>query len=140
MTPEQIRLVQDSFRRVAPIRDQAAAMFYDHLFAIDPTVKELFSTDLEKQGDKLMTALAFVVRGLDRAETILPTVRELAKRHVHYGVKPHHYLVVGEALIMTLAAGLGAAFTLEVCEAWRAAYALLARAMIEAAADEPVAA
>jgi hemoglobin-like flavoprotein len=138
MTPEQVRLVKDSFRHVAPIRDQAAAMFYDNLFKIDPSVKQLFSSaDLEKQGGKLMTALAFVVQGLDRADTILPTVRELARRHVRYGVTPKHYAVVGEALIVTLASGLGTAFTVEVCEAWRAAYALLARVMIEAAAEEP---
>ncbi|TIS73578.1 MAG: hemin receptor, partial [Mesorhizobium sp.] len=29
MTPDQIRLVQDSFREVVPIRVAAAALFYD---------------------------------------------------------------------------------------------------------------
>lgn len=141
MTPDQIRRVQDSFRDVVPIRQAAAALFYERLFAIDPSLRALFSsTDMPKQGAKLMQALAFVVHGLSQADTLLPTVRELGKRHVGYGVEEHHYPVVGQALVETLAAGLGAAFTHEVREAWQVAYGLLASVMIAAAREESLAA
>jgi hemoglobin-like flavoprotein len=141
MTPEQIHLVKDSFRDVLPIRTAAAEIFYERLFSLDPGLRTLFpSTDMAQQGNKLMTALAFVVNGLDRAETILPTVRQLAQRHVHYGVKEDHYATVGQALTETLAAGLGTAFTSDVRAAWQAAYGLLAGAMIDAAGREPIAA
>jgi hemoglobin-like flavoprotein len=141
MTPEQIRLVQESFRRVDPIRIEAAQAFYDRLFAIDPELREMFAaTDMERQTAKLMATLAAVVEGLNRPETFLPSVRELARRHVDFGVEPHHYATVGEALILALAWGLGTAFTVEVCEAWRAAYAMLAREMIDAVSEEPAAA
>jgi hypothetical protein len=46
MTPEQVTLVQQSFAQVAPIADQAAAMFYDRLFEIAPAVKPLFPSDM----------------------------------------------------------------------------------------------
>ena len=141
MTPDQIKLVQDSFREVVPIRTEAAALFYEKLFAIDGSLRALFhATDMSKQGAKLMAALGFVVHGLERAETILPTVRELAKRHVGYGVEEHHYPIVGQALIETLAAGLGEAFTPPVREAWQAAYGLLAGVMIAAAREVQIAA
>jgi hemoglobin-like flavoprotein len=141
MTPDQIRLVQDSFRAVVPIREAAAALFYERLFVIDPDLRAMFpSTDMGKQGAKLMQALAFVVHGLDKADTILPVVRDLGRRHVRYGVEERHYRTVGQALIETLAAGLGAAFTAEIRAAWQAAYALLAGIMIAAAADETLAA
>ena len=141
MTPAQVSLVKDSFSHVLPIRTAAAAIFYERLFTIDPKLRTLFSaTDMEEQGNKLMTALAFVVNGLDRAETILPAVRQLAQRHVHYGVKDEHYATVGQALIETLAAGLGAAFTADVRAAWQAAYVLLASVMIDAAHGEAIAA
>ena len=141
MTPEQIHLVKDSFRDVLPIRTAAAEIFYERLFSIDPGLRALFpSTDMAEQGNKLMTALAFVVHGLDRADTILPAVRQLAQRHVHYGVKEEHYATVGQALIETLAAGLGTAFTPDVRAAWQAAYALLAGVMIDAAKGELIAA
>jgi hemoglobin-like flavoprotein len=41
---------------------------------------------------------------------------------------------------MALAWGLGTAFTVEVCEAWRAAYTWLAREMIESVSQAPAAA
>jgi hemoglobin-like flavoprotein len=141
MTPDQIRLVQDSFRAVVPIREAAATLFYERLFTIDPALRAMFpSTDISKQGAKLMQALAFVVHGLDKPDTILPVVRDLGRRHVRYGVRDEHYRTVGQALIETLAAGLGAAFTGEARAAWQAAYALLAGIMIAAAADETIAA
>ena len=136
MTPDQIKLVQESFRLVVPIRATAAALFYDRLFAIDGSLRALFkSTDMSKQGAKLMASLGFVVHGLSHPDTILPTVRELARRHVTYGVEEHHYATVGQALIETLATGLGTAFTQEVREAWLAAYGLLAGVMIAAAGE-----
>jgi len=65
MTPEQISLVQESFRFVLPIRNEAAAIFYRRLFAINPDLRSLFANaDMTDQGRKLVTALAFVVNGL----------------------------------------------------------------------------
>src|SRR6266404_190010 len=55
--------------------------------------------------------IAVVVASLDRLDKILPAVKDLAVRHVGYGVEDRHYAKVGEALIWTLEAGLGEAFT-----------------------------
>jgi hemoglobin-like flavoprotein len=56
-------------------------------------------------------------------------LRQLGARHVDYGVLPEHYETVGQALLDTLAQGLGPAFTGEVEEAWREAYMLIADTM-----------
>ena len=134
MTPDQIRLVQDSFRHVALVREAAAKLFYEHLFAIDPSLRTLFaSTDMQRQGTKLIATLGFVVHQLDRVETIFPVARDLGKRHVHYGVEERHYKAVERALIETLAAMLGSAFTPQLREAWHEAIAELTGVMIEAA-------
>ena len=141
MTPEQARLVQTSFRDVVPIRAAAAAVFYERLFAIDPDIGAMFRpVDLSRQGVLLMASLGSFVLGLDRFDAIRPAIRQLAQRHVHYGVREYHYKAVGKALIDTLAAALGASFTPEVRAAWQAAYALIASTMIAAARDESVAA
>ncbi len=97
MDSAQIKLVQDSFGKVAPIADQAASIFYDRLFEVAPNVRPMFPSDMSEQRKKLMAALALVVRGLSHLETILPNVSALAKRHVAYGVKREHYPVVGGA-------------------------------------------
>ena len=39
MNSTQAKLVQDSFAKVAPISEQAAAIFYDRLFEVAPAVK-----------------------------------------------------------------------------------------------------
>jgi len=133
MTPEQIRLVQDSFAKVVPIKEQAAALFYGRLFEIDPDTRSMFSGDLKAQGNKLMTAIALVVRSLRDLGPILAVVDDLGRRHRGYGVTERHYLTVGGALIWTLEQGLGDAFTPAVKDAWLAAYGTLSQRMIAAA-------
>ncbi len=140
MTPAQVKLIQDSFAKVAPISEQAAASFYARLFEIAPEVKPLFKGDMAEQGRKLMATLAVVVNGLSNLDSILPAASWLAKRHVDYGVKPGHYLPVGEALLWTLERGLGASWTAELAAAWTAAYATLSQFMIGEAYGRPVAA
>jgi hemoglobin-like flavoprotein len=140
MTPEQIKLVQQSFAKVAPISDQAAVLFYDRLFEIAPAVKAMFPSDMREQRRKLMATLAIVVNGLSSLEMILPAASSLATRHVAYGAKAEHYPVVGEALLWTLEKGLGSEWTADVAEAWRAAYATLSEFMITQAYRRPQAA
>ena len=100
MTPAQVELVQDSFVKVAPIAEQAAALFYGRLFEIAPEVRSLFDGDMTEQGRKLMATLAVVVNGFASLDAILPAASALAKRHVAYGAKAEHYPVVGAGLAL----------------------------------------
>ena len=129
MTPQQIALVQNSFKSVAPIASKAAALFYDRPFEIAPEVRQLFPADLSGQKVKLMGILATAINNLHRLDAILPTVRQLGDRHRDYGVSTEHYATVGAVLLWTLEQGLGAGFTSEVKAAWCEAYCALADAM-----------
>ena len=140
MTPDQVKLVQQSFSKVSPISDQAAVMFYDRLFEIAPQVKSMFPADMAEQRRKLMATLAAVVNGLGNLQSILPAASALARRHVAYGAKPEHYPVVGAALLWTLEKGLGSGWTAEVADAWKTAYATLSGFMISEAYGSPQAA
>jgi hemoglobin-like flavoprotein len=140
MTPSQIKSVQDSFAKVAPISDQAAILFYDRLFDVAPQVRAMFPDDMTEQRKKLMATLAIVVGGLSNLESILPAASALAVRHVGYGAKAEHYPVVGAALLWTLEKGLGDAWTPEVADAWTAAYGTLSSYMIAQAYGAPQAA
>jgi hemoglobin-like flavoprotein len=140
MTPEEIRLVLESWRRVAPIADQAAQLFYGRLFHLAPQARLLFAgTDVATQGRKLMAMLGRIVSQLHRPQDLARDLAHLARRHVGYGVESSHYEPVGQALLWTLQQGLGDAFTPEVRGAWGAAYAFVAAAM-QRAAVEPAAA
>ena len=133
MTPDQVKLVQDSFAKVAPISGEAAEMFYRRLFEIAPQVRAMFPDDMTEQRRKLMATLAIVVNGLNNLDTILPAASALAKRHVGYGAQPAHYPVVGEALLWTLEQGLGGSWTPQVAAAWTQAYTTLSGFMISEA-------
>ncbi|MEA2910456.1 MAG: hypothetical protein QOJ15_2537 [Bradyrhizobium sp.] len=57
MTPDQIKLVQASFAKVAPISETTAVLFYDRMFEIAPQVKSMFPADMTEQRKKLMAML-----------------------------------------------------------------------------------
>ena len=133
MNSDQVALIRYSFAKVAPIAEEAAALFYGRLFEVAPEVKSLFHGDMKEQGRKLMATLAVVVNGLANLETILPAASALAKKHVAYGVKAEHYAPVGVALLWTLERGLGEEWTSDLAAAWTNAYTMLSDYMIHEA-------
>jgi hemoglobin-like flavoprotein len=135
VTPTQKALVQDTFASIAPIADDAAALFYRRLFELDPSLRAMFRGDMTEQRRKLMNMIGAAVKGLDRLEQLVPVVQDLGRRHAGYGVEDRHYDTVGAALLWTLEKGLGPAFTPAVKDAWATVYGLLASTM-QAAARE----
>jgi hemoglobin-like flavoprotein len=129
MTPQQIALIQESWRKVLPISDTAAELFYSRLFVLDPSLRRLFKGELKQQGRKLMAMLNTVVYGLSDFGRLAPAVKELGRRHDGYGVQPAQYHTVGEALLWTLKQGLQDAFDEDTELAWVAAYGRLAGIM-----------
>src|SRR6516164_4552290 len=110
MSPEQKALVKKTWQQVAPMADAAARLFYDRLFEIDATTRQLFkTTDLTEQRRKLIQALTMVVRGLDHLEA------------------------VGAVLLWPLKQFMGSGWWAEVIGAWSSAYPLLADIMRAAA-------
>ena len=134
MNAEQVKLVQESFKKVVPIAEEAAALFYGRLFDLDPSLESLFKGDMVEQGRKLMQMLTVVVKSLDRLEQVLPAVQTLGARHAGYGVRVRDYVTVGRALIWTLRKGLGDDFTPQVEAAWVETYTALAGVMKSAQA------
>ena len=136
LTMTQIELVQKTFAVVAPIADDAAALFYRRLFEIDPRLEPMFKGNMAEQRRKLMVMLSAAVKGLPRLDRLVPVLEDLGRRHVHYGVKDRHYETVGEALLWTLEKGLGPEFTPEVREAWTSVYGIVASTMKAGAAQQ----
>ncbi len=130
-----IELVQQSFAKVEPIAEAAAQMFYNQLFELDPSLRDLFKGDMKQQGRKLMEMIKAAVVGLDDIAALVPVVQQLGVRHGGYGVQAAHYGTVAEALLWTLEQGLGDGFTPEVKAAWVNVYTLLAETMIAAAVE-----
>jgi len=133
MTPEQVQMVQTSWEKVVPISEQAAELFYGRLFELDPSLRRLFSGDMQDQGRKLMKIITMVVRGLQKFDQLKFRVWQLGRRHTVYDVKPEHYQTVAEALLWTLEQGLKGDFTPDVKAAWVEAYTIIAGVMQDGA-------
>jgi hemoglobin-like flavoprotein len=134
MTPQQVDLVQRTWRAVLPVGDTAAELFYGKLFSLDPSIRSLFKQDLREQGRNLTSMVSVAVGSLSRPQKITLAVQQLGRRHAAYGVAPRHYELVGIALLWMLEQVLGEAFTPEVRQAWAEVYSLLATTMQNACA------
>jgi hemoglobin-like flavoprotein len=132
LTPAQVGIVQDSFRRIGPQAAEASRIFYDELFRISPELRALFPEEMSAHKTKFVQMLAGIVRSLDQIASVSEEIIDLGRRHMAYDVEDGHYAAVGEALLWTLNRLLGAEFTPEAKEAWAAAYDMIARVMQEA--------
>jgi hemoglobin-like flavoprotein len=65
-----------------PILEVAAVLFYDQLFAMSPSLRGLFKSDIAEQRAKLMAMLGTAVTSLGRWESLVPVLRELGRRHL----------------------------------------------------------
>lgn len=127
LSPRDEELITASFAEITEQPDKFAQDFYQHLFALDTSVRTLFAhTRPGEQRRKLMQLLSTVVRSLSYLPSMEQQVRELGTRHEGYGVQPRHYLVLEQALYLTLQQHLGEKWTPEVELAWRRVYRWLA--------------
>ena len=134
MTTNQIQIVKKTWSIVAKLDPTVAGtLFYTRLFAGNPELKQMFKSSIQEQSVKLISMINYAVSKLDKPTIMLSDVAKLAKRHVAYGVQPGHYLLVGNALIWTLAQALEEHWTEETRTAWVGCYTLLSNTMIEAA-------
>ncbi|MEK1833223.1 globin domain-containing protein [Priestia megaterium] len=67
---------------------------------------------------------------IDRLETLLPVVKQIAHKHRSIGVKAEHYPIVGEFLLKAIKDVLKEAATDEIIEAWKEAYGAIADVFI----------
>lgn len=118
----QIVMVQSSFTKLIDDIDVTAQTFFDQLFALDPSLRPMFTSDQQHQGRKMIQTLLVVVNALNNPTTIVETIQTLSRRHVTYGVKEAYYTTVGQALVATIRQTLGADSTPDIEAAWLAAY------------------
>jgi hemoglobin-like flavoprotein len=137
VTREQGWLVQSSWEKVVPMAPHVAELFFDRLFELDPFLEDLFPSDLSKLGAEWMRALGLAAlqlteRGLDEPSSLAPCIEGLSRMHVEIGVRPGHYVTMGNALLWTLEQSLAEDFTPRVKDAWSAAYQVLSALLIQA--------
>jgi NAD(P)H-flavin reductase/hemoglobin-like flavoprotein len=127
--------IRDSFAFLAAAGDEAVGYFYAWLFLRQPPLRRLFPPAMDEQRDRLFASLGRIVDSLSTPDEMASYLTQLGRDHRKYGVLPEMYDAVGEALIATLRAFAGAAFTSAAEEAWTQTYAAAAALMIRAAEE-----
>ncbi len=135
MTPEQLQLVRSAYATLGDDAATMAADFYRRLFTADPSAEVLFTGNPDVMAAKFADELDAIVQAISSFEAFAPRVRDLAARHIGYGVQTKHYHVVGEALIGALAAHLASDWDDALEAAWRRAYNLVAEVMMATAVE-----
>lgn len=137
MTPEQAKLVANSFARLEPRLDEFGTEVFDTLFAIAPETRALFKGDMAAQQKKLVTILMEFVKLRQRSqhflpvtghggEAVVPGIDRVRARHEEVGVKDEYFGFMRRAVLHSLAAMLGRDFDERAAEAWGAAFDMLA--------------
>jgi hemerythrin len=141
MTPEQTRLLAESFSKLENRLYDLGSLIFQKLFEISPESRSLFKGDMEEQKLKLTRVFAEFVRRRTRShhflpvtgkggEVIIPGIGALGARHeLNYGVRPKHYAYMREALLYAVSTLLGSEYNEETGRAWGETFDLLAGAM-----------
>src|SRR3954451_16145194 len=135
MDRTQIALLQRSFDRLTPFARAMNDLFYVCLHELDPKLYPIFRGFMVAQDAHFMHILRMLANGLARPDMTALITNQLGRRHLGYGVKDEQYQMLRQALVRTLAQGLGEEFTPEVRAAWIAAFDLLVKMTKEAASE-----
>ncbi|PWW27460.1 nitric oxide dioxygenase [Cytobacillus oceanisediminis] len=107
--------------------------FYKLMFTNHPELLNIFNHANQKQGRQqkaLANSVYAAAKYIDQLEVILPVVTQIAHKHRSLGIKPEHYPIVGEHLILAIKEVLKEGATDEIIEAWTKAYGVIADAFI----------
>ena len=75
MDEQTIRVLETTFTEFARGKEESAALFYERLFALDPSLRRLFvNTEMKHQQTKLMAALGLVVGSLRDLGRVVPVL------------------------------------------------------------------
>jgi NAD(P)H-flavin reductase/hemoglobin-like flavoprotein len=135
VSEDAYRSIRESFAYAARAGDKVAGFFYGRLFAANPQLRAMFPPAMDHQRDRLLAALVRIVESLSTPEELAEYLGQLGRDHRKFGVEPAMYQAVGEALIATLRAFAGDAFTSAAQEAWTQAY-MAASGIMMGAAEE----
>jgi len=125
--------LQENFAAVAAHGDGVALYFYSYLFLRHPETREMFPPAMDKQRDRLLTALGRIVSNVDRVGELVPYLQDLGRDHRKFGALAGHYPAVGDALLRTLEHFSGDAWNDRLLGDWTAAYGIVAGTMSSAA-------
>jgi NAD(P)H-flavin reductase/hemoglobin-like flavoprotein len=130
------RRLKENFAQVAAHGDAVPLFFYADLFLRHPQTRDMFPVAMNLQRDRLVQALARIVSDVDNLDELIPYLKGLGRDHRKFGALADHYAAVGTSLIATLRHFSGPGWSIDLESDWTTAYTLVAKVMVESAADD----
>lgn len=138
------QVLKDSLGAVSARGPELVEYFYARLFLLaaarqQPEVLGMFPLLMDAQRDHLLNALiSITVKAADGdMDDLTAYLEEVGRNHrMITGIRPEHYDLVGDVLLITLAQFAGDGWTGEVADTWKEAYTLVSGVMIKAMEDD----
>lgn len=131
ISPNNISLVQGSWRQLQPKAQNVGEQFYQKLFYRTPSIKPMFRSELHAEANKFMVMLNYIIKNLNDLDSIKMELSRLAEKHEEYGVKPDDYPIMGGCLIAALKTGLKGNWDPAVKHAWEEMFKSLSDKMLD---------
>lgn len=135
LTDTQINVIRTCAERLAQSNIAATNAFYASLFEVAPGVRPLFPEDMFAQAEKLWNSIVMVVESVDDLSVISGELKALGARHVKYGARPEHYIIVTDVLVETIAVLMKDDWSADHHHAWKSALDAVSATMIEGAEE-----
>jgi nitric oxide dioxygenase len=130
---QTINIVKSTVPVLETHGEAITSRFYQLMFGNHPELLHIFNHANQKQNRQqkaLAGAVYAAAKYIDNLEAIIPVVKQIGHKHRSLGIKPEHYPIVGEHLLLAIKDVLGEAATDEIIDAWGKAYGEIANAFI----------
>ena len=137
LSSQTVQIIKATLPMVRDHGVEVTNVFYDNLLTEHSELNEIFNQDNQINGHQaraLAGAVYAYAQNIETPEVLEPMIKHITQKHASLFVQPEQYEVVGKYLLEAFSQVLGPAFTINVWDAWSAAYNELARTMINAEA------
>lgn len=134
MQPETISTIKQTIPILEAQGETLTRRLYQNMFTNNPEVAPFFNPAHQQAGTQqraLANAICAYAQHVETPEKLTDAVELIAQKHVSLGIKPEHYPIVGENLLLTIQELLDLQPDDPVIQAWSEAYSHLAQVFID---------
>jgi nitric oxide dioxygenase len=107
MTLDTMNHVRESYKLLVADGEKLAELFFDKLFAKEPSLRAMLPKDEWMRTRDLLTGLGTLVKNLHRLSAINHVLMDFGAQAQRQGVLPQHYGLARGAMIETMAELMG---------------------------------
>lgn len=128
LTSRQKEIIVSSYRDFETDAPRFAELFYQHLFAVEPGIRAVFSKNPTVRVGNLVKMLKIATVSINSLDALVPMLRLLGGTNCRQ--RMDYYATIGEELMTTLQQIMGGKYNDEINEAWTTYFGILSEMMM----------